>query len=165
MGTDLTSRVAELRRGNPKITLMDMARSLDQSPDAIRDVMAALGLRVSIHRAGRPKVKNGPAPIFSEFWGRMALSPQTTGAIAELRVASDLMARGFDVYRALSPHSAADLVAANEEITLRIEVRCSKWTKRAQAPKRKHDHLATVNPDGQIYYYPTLPEEKGADHE
>ena len=42
---------------------------------------------------------------------RKQVSPATRGAIAELRVATDLLARGYHVFRSVSPASPCDLIA------------------------------------------------------
>lgn len=47
----------------------------------------------------------------------------TTGAISELRVAVDLMARGYHIFRAESPHCPCDLVAFRDSQMFKIEVR------------------------------------------
>ena len=41
----------------------------------------------------------------------------TTGAIQELKVSIDLMEKGFDVYRALSPSAKCDLLAIQLKIS------------------------------------------------
>lgn len=48
---------------------------------------------------------------------------RVTGTVAELLVAGELMRKGYDVYRALSPHAPCDLVATMGEVTMRVEVR------------------------------------------
>lgn len=50
-------------------------------------------------------------------------TPVTTGAISELRVAVDLLARGYNVFRALSPASPCDLAILKDNKLLRVEVR------------------------------------------
>lgn len=47
----------------------------------------------------------------------------TIGAIQELRVSIDLLSRGFEVYRALSPSSSSDLIAKKDNQEFSIEVR------------------------------------------
>jgi len=47
----------------------------------------------------------------------------TTGAISELRVAIDLLAKGYDVFRALSPACPCDLAILKDSQLLRVEVR------------------------------------------
>ena len=54
------------------------------------------------------------------FRGR---SISITGTISELRVAVDLLSKGYDVFRALSPHCSCDLVILKNGVPLRIEVR------------------------------------------
>jgi hypothetical protein len=59
------------------------------------------------------------------------LSRGTTGAVYELEVAADLMRKGFEVYRNLSPNGAADLVVTVPAIStfaqvppFRVQVKC-----------------------------------------
>jgi hypothetical protein len=47
----------------------------------------------------------------------------TVGAIAELAVAVDLMDRGYEVFRALSPSCSCDLAVLMNGTLIRIEVR------------------------------------------
>lgn len=51
------------------------------------------------------------------------LASGTVGAISEILVAIDLMKKGWDVYRGLSPASYCDLIAIKGEATLKLEVR------------------------------------------
>ena len=55
--------------------------------------------------------------------GPAKMSNSTKGAAGELVVAADLMAMGWDVYRALSPAAPCDLVILRKGRVLRIEVR------------------------------------------
>ena len=52
-------------------------------------------------------------------------STGTTGAISELRVAVDLLARDYNVFRALSPSCPCDLAILKDGKLLRVEVRTS----------------------------------------
>lgn len=47
------------------------------------------------------------------------------GAAVELMVCADLLSKGFDVYRSVSPNSACDVIAVASERVLRIEVKSS----------------------------------------
>lgn len=60
--------------------------------------------------------------VYKRPYGR-ALPTGTTGAIAELAVAADLMRRGFAVFRALSSHCECDLVVLVNKRSIRVEVR------------------------------------------
>ena len=93
-----------------------------------------------------------------------AIPSGTIGAIAELVVAADLMRRGYEVYRAISPCSGADLVVLCGSKMLRIEVRTGhrtigglKWPKTPRDHGR-YDHYAVVlHSTGEIFYEPALP--------
>lgn len=55
------------------------------------------------------------------------VSRSTVGAISELRVCYDLMRRGFDVFRAMSPNSHADVIAIKNNIIYQLEVRTGRY--------------------------------------
>jgi hypothetical protein len=63
------------------------------------------------------------------------VSKGTGGAVSELLASADLMARGFDVYRALSPNACFDLVAYRAGRLYRVEVT-----------------TATPHPSGGLYH-------------
>jgi hypothetical protein len=46
-----------------------------------------------------------------------------TGAVSELLASADLLRRGYDVFRAVSPQCPCDLVAMRDGVCLRVEVR------------------------------------------
>lgn len=54
---------------------------------------------------------------------RIGLPTATTGALAELVVAADLLRRGFEVYRAVSPAAKSDLVIVRDGRILRVQVK------------------------------------------
>lgn len=88
--------------------------------------------------------------------------PTTVGAAGELRVAADLLMRGYQVYRAIHFGAPCDLVTFKDGRFLRVEVK-SKMDKkelaknwpRSRSPKN-YDVLAIIYRDGQIDYYPNL---------
>lgn len=84
----------------------------------------------------------------------------TTGAISELRVAVDLLAKGYNVFRALSPSCPCDLVILNNNDILRVEVTTGKYSPSGiiQYPSHNpelYDILAVVSHD-RIHYFPDL---------
>lgn len=103
----------------------------------------------------------------------------TVGAISELLVSVDLMNRGFNIFRSLSPHAPCDLVATRGEGTFRIEVktgiineegRIEQPTFRAKKLHKAFDVLAVVCRNGKIAYHcpeidgwPDKPEEDAAE--
>jgi len=85
----------------------------------------------------------------------------TTGAMSELRVAIDLMSKGYDVFRALSPHCPCDLAVLIDSKLLRIEVRTAQVSTsgkkyKSEKARDKFDHYAWVYPC-EIMYEPSLP--------
>ena len=64
-------------------------------------------------------------PSYMTYGSGLDLASGTVGAIAELAVSADLMRRGFEVFRALSPSSSCDLLAIRQPglPPVKIEVR------------------------------------------
>ena len=90
------------------------------------------------------------------------LSPSSTGALGELRVSIDLMRRGYEVFRALSPSSPCDLIAMKDGKVLRIEVRTARrdgkgnpYFPRKIRDQGRQDHFALALQD-EIVYTPEL---------
>ena len=87
------------------------------------------------------------------------LPSATVGAIHELVVAVDLLRRGYNVFRALSPACPCDLAVLQNGKLVRVEVttghRSPQGTIR-YPPKneKKFDVLAIVSFDGTILYEP-----------
>jgi hypothetical protein len=86
------------------------------------------------------------------------LSTGTAGAIGELRVSVDLMSRGFNVFRALSPNAPCDLLASKGSKQFDIEVRTADKnprTKKVYADRKnvRARYLALVT-EKEIIYEP-----------
>lgn len=82
------------------------------------------------------------------------LSTGAIGAIGELRAGADLLDKGFEVYRALSPAADADLIVQKDGRYLSIQVRTGH--RRADGgltvPRHgEYDILAIVLPDTVVY--------------
>ncbi len=93
---------------------------------------------------------------------KLKVAPSTRGAISELIVAADLMARGFHVFRALSPSCPCDLAVIKDGTLVRIEVRTGDVTKAGTvfystkpSDIGRHDVMAVVLND-RIIYKPEL---------
>ena len=101
---------------------------------------------------------SGYVPFDTECPTWRHLPPSTKGAAGELSVSLDLMRRGWDVFRALSPCASCDLVAVRGNVTLRVEVKCASVDKDMKAQIAvgrqlgKFDVLAVVSGDGSVYY-------------
>ena len=85
------------------------------------------------------------------------LAKSTVGAISELRVAVDLLRRGYSVFRSMSPACPCDLIILKNQHVLRVEVKTAFLSPRGgtmYAHPRKHeeyDILVQVLPDSIIY--------------
>jgi hypothetical protein len=93
--------------------------------------------------------------------GPSQLPTGTLGALSELLASTDLLAQGFEVFRALSPACSCDLIACRGGLTLRIEVRTGQCHKSrihfARGPGDRCDHYCVVLHDGRLFYDPPLP--------
>ena len=91
---------------------LSVARSLPPSRAAICKNDAGYAISRASHDRGRFLMDECSVPS------------GTKGAAAELRVAADLMMRGYHVFRALSPACPCDLIAYRDgEPPIRIEVK------------------------------------------
>lgn len=57
------------------------------------------------------------------YGGLPNLTSGTQGAVSELVACVDLARLGYEVFRAISPHSSCDLIVLKGERTIRVEVR------------------------------------------
>jgi hypothetical protein len=87
------------------------------------------------------------------------VAPGTVGALAELLVSADLMAKKYHVFRALSPSCPCDLIAMKDGTMKRIEVRTAYRNSANVVTYGKQnfaaDHWALCLP-GTIIYDPPL---------
>lgn len=89
------------------------------------------------------------------------LSTGSIGAIAELMVCVDMMAMGYEVFRAISPSCSSDLIALKKSKAIRIEVRTGRYMSNKSVwyskIRLKSDVVAVVTHiDKKIHYYPDL---------
>ena len=92
---------------------------------------------------------------------RTFLCSATTGAVGEYRVVVDLLLKGFEVFKAVSPACSCDLAILKEGKLLRIEVKTGKYTSYEgdsvyfDKARVKADILAIVLHD-KIIYQPSI---------
>lgn len=93
------------------------------------------------------------------------MNTSNEGAIGELLVTVDLMRRGYDVFRAVSPGAICDLMIFKNVDFKRVEVTkgqrytSSKLTgklKWAAHDSKRYDILAVWESDGIITYMPSI---------
>jgi hypothetical protein len=85
------------------------------------------------------------------------------GACAEIVVCADLLRRGYDVYRSISPNADCDLIVGQRGALVRVEVKSAKVKgnrttyHRHKLCKTKYDVLAIVSlNENRILYTPDL---------
>jgi hypothetical protein len=84
------------------------------------------------------------------------------GAISELQVAIDLLAKGYVVFRSISPHGPCDLAVLKDGKLIKVEVATGYLNSsgQIQKPQKSENHdfdiLAVVVQD-QIKYFPEKP--------
>lgn len=98
------------------------------------------------------KPERGPSPF-----GHLVASD--VGALAELVVCVDLIRRGYQVFRAVSPAAPCDLMAITPDGTFRVEVKAARRTDRGleyDKPKdqTRYDVLALVVNGVEVMYRP-----------
>lgn len=98
---------------------------------------------------------------------RSTLPSSTVGAIGELLVCTDLLRRGYEVFRSVSPNCSCDLAVLKNGTLLRIEVRTGHRAANGKiywpikkSDQEKSDHFAVVT-DGEIEYHPDLSDLRG----
>ena len=85
----------------------------------------------------------------------------TIGAIHELKVCTDLLIKGYEVFRSLSQSCSCDVAILKSKKLLRVEITTGYYTnsKKVSYPPHdlsKYDLLAVVTKDGKIHYVPEL---------
>lgn len=73
-------------------------------------------------------------------------SPCDVGAANELSVAADLIRRGYDVFRNMSPNGQTDLLAMRDGIVLRVQV------KSAHVARAESNDVLAVYKQGNLTY-------------
>ncbi len=96
--------------------------------------------------------------------GNSGISSSSVGAMHELVVSADLIKRGYEVFRAVSPANSCDLIILTKaRRTFRVEVTTGHYTRTSSSiffpPKKKDrfDLLAVVLPNWKIQYIGELP--------
>lgn len=90
------------------------------------------------------------------------ISAGTVGAIGEVFVSYDLLGRGFEVFRSVSPSSSSDLIIKKDNLLRTVEVRTgylSSDETRLSYPKKniRSDILAVVvHSENKVIYIPEL---------
>lgn len=122
------------------------------------EMWAGGGARLYCREACRRASKRGD--VQAQLAPSALVSTGTKGAINELRVALDLMARGFHVFRAMSQSCPCDLVAWDRRGKLyRVEVKTGRRLPSGKLSFQKHntddyDVICHVVDDGLIYAPP-----------
>lgn len=157
--TTKSAQIVAWKRKHPRATARQMAERFGVSRQAVHQALARVGLRPYPAVVASVGEYVSPPPRFGA-----PLCSNVAGALAEMLVCVDLMKRGLDVYRSISPSGRCDVVAICRDsgAVNRIEVKCGT---RNQAGKvtcqvGKHnsfDTLAMVVGDGEIVYEPPLP--------
>lgn len=98
-----------------------------------------------------------PVPL-KEKVENIYLNKSTIGAISELLVSADLLFKGYEVHRALSPDAGCDIVATKKAEVRRIEVRTGKYVdghiEFSAKPNSPHiTHFAVYNPKTKTISY------------
>jgi hypothetical protein len=91
----------------------------------------------------------------------LKLATGTIGALSELIVCSDLLQRGYEVFRAVSPSCSTDLIASKNDNIFKVEVRTGRYNaskKLYYANQNVRSHVVAVVTlvDKKIWYIPDI---------
>jgi len=110
----------------------------------------------------RSNLKARAARLKSIRAARKVLCPSTSGALAELIACTDLIRKGYEVFRAISPACSCDLTILKNGKIQRVEVRTATKTSNGvlsychkSTDIGRYDVLALVC-DGIVTYRPDL---------
>ena len=110
-----------MQRANPAVAARDVAAALGVSRQRIYQVASRHGLRFA--RAPRAHLP----PDIRVTGGVPALTARSLGIIGELLTATDLLGRGYLVYRPIVDHRGVDLLAIDpDDRVLRVEVKSAR---------------------------------------
>lgn len=153
-----SKQVVEWCRANPEATTADLMDRFSVSRQAVHQALSRAGLRAA--PAHQPRIRDyaAPPPRF-----KIALPSNVTGALAELLVCTDLLERGLDVYRSITPSGRCDLVTVCRSTgeTNRVEVKCGRMSRSGKVvcnpgPHNSFDTLAIVIGNSEIIYDPPM---------
>lgn len=108
---------------------------------------------------GNPEIAQPPLPSVDKNCKMGSI-----GACAEMVVCVDLLRRGYDVFRSVSPNSECDLIVSHKGKLCRVEVKSARYAGRRRMEygrkrlnKTKFDVLALVFlRDNSVCYQPSL---------
>ena len=81
-----------------------------------------------------------------------SISTGTIGAINELRIASNMMALGWGIFRCLSPNNGTDLIAMKGRTILKVQCKSSAKGQYQNIRAGNNDLLVLVGLDGELRY-------------
>jgi hypothetical protein len=102
----------------------------------------------------------------SAYGENYKLSASTKGALSEMIVCSDLLKRGYYVFRSITPNSPYDVVAEKNGRTYRVEITTGRrgisgslWYNKHNDRRDRFDVVAVWSPlENEITYTPELDE-------
>lgn len=156
--TTTSDQIAALIANDPTLTARQISLALNISRQAVYQHVRALGLKVAAGGGNTPQI------VVSDGAVATTLSPTTTGTVAELLVAADLIARGWRVFFPLTRQATCDLIVLprNGMKSLRIEVKPGfreGGSRLVYTPGQPYflDHHAIVVRGEPVIYEPDLP--------
>ncbi len=162
-----TAKVVEgMLADNPRMTALDLAESVGVSGATVYKILNAKGLKPgkAPPRPYTPREAKAPGSRMVTAVPSGPINHTTCGTIAELIAATDMLARGWQVFFPLVRTTKCDLLATDPKgvKVVRIEVRAGKRDKAgklvfAQKAGAACDHYAVVLVGEPVIYKPELP--------
>lgn len=165
-GTEARERIVALLKADPSLTVSELGRRVGVSKQRVSQILYSAGLQAGAYQVRRDangKLIKSPPRIMVETGADVdAVSATVAGTIAELVVAADLMARGWQVFFPIVRTTKCDLLATDKtgERVIRVEVRSGRRVGEAITFYKKVnavcDHYAIVIPGEPVTYKPEL---------
>lgn len=144
---------------------------MDETPDFVVPKRLCKGCSKAFYPT-HPRMKYCSPSCGNSYWNEHngvksrypGLPTATVGAIGEMQVCADLLAKGYEVFRAVSASCSCDIAILKNDKMLRVEARTGYRSKNGKVFYAKKvvdagrsDHFAIIVSPTEIVYIPELP--------
>lgn len=166
-GVEARERIVALLKADPSLTQSELARRVGVTKQRVSQLVKKVGLQAGVYEKPRDlngeRIPAGPPRIMVQTSVDTGpVNATVAGTIAELVVAADLLARGWQVFFPMVRTTKCDLLATDKtgERVIRVEVRSGRRVGESitflKKDKAVCDHYAIVVPREPVTYKPEL---------
>lgn len=165
-GVEARERIVALLKADPSLTQSELARRVGVSKQRVSQILYSAGLQAGSYQFPRDangrRITSPPRIMVETGMDIDPVNATVAGTIAELVVAADLLARGWQVFFPMVRTTKCDLLATDKtgERVIRVEVRSGRRVGESITFLRKDkavcDHYAIVLPREPVTYKPEL---------